>query len=147
MSACVKLTELTAAFEWASVSGTYENAAYICRSTGRVWLTSDFDDTGEDPPEDIGDESLYLTVPSKSELDLGRSLALRFAAERLPESYDRVKSFFARSGAYAQFKRMLEETGQLDTWFAYESQGKEEALRVWAKENGVELMEDQGDEG
>jgi len=147
MSTCVKFTELANAFDWASAVGPYENAAYVSRSSGQIWLVSDFDDAGEDPPEDVGDESSYLPVPSKNELDLGRVLALRFAQDRLPESYERVRSFFAKAGAYAQFKHLLDEGGQLDEWYAYELRGTEEALRAWAAQNDIQLTQSPDGEG
>ncbi|MEO5669651.1 MAG: hypothetical protein ABIR26_03065 [Ramlibacter sp.] len=147
MNTAVGLAELVDAFDWASAVGQFENEAYVCRATGRIWLISDLDDTGEEPPADVGDESLYLPVPSKNELDLGRSLALRFVEEHMPESRERVWAFFARAGAYARFKQLLGEAGQLDSWFAYESQGTREALREWAAENGLEVTEQPGAAG
>ena len=123
MSTPVELTELINAFHWASTVGPFENEAYVCRATGRIWLISDFDDAGEEPPEDVGDESLYLPVPGKNELDSGRTLALRFVGMHMPESRERVRSFFAKAGAYARFKQFLDAAGPLDAWSLYESQG------------------------
>jgi Uncharacterised protein family (UPF0158) len=142
MATRVKFSELVDAFDWTSTAGPYENAAYVSRASGRIWLVTDFDDEGEDPPEDVDDESLYLAVPSKSELDLGRSLALAFVQQSLPESYDLVKNFFARAGAYARFKDFLDEHGRLEDWYAYETAGVHEALRGWAAENELEIVED-----
>jgi len=141
MTARVKLSELMDAFTWASAAGPYENAAYVSRASGRIWLVTDFDDHGEDPPEDVDDESLYLTIPSKNELDLGRSLALAFVQQSLPESYELVKNYFARAGAYARFKDFLDERGRLEDWYAYETAGVRDALREWAVENDVEIIE------
>ncbi len=90
---------------------------------------------------DVADESLYLSVPSKNELDLGRELALRFVEEQLPKDFDRVKDYFRNSGAYRRFKELLEDRGQLQGWFAYEAKGVEEALRTWAIDNDIELID------
>ena len=147
MNTRIKLSELVQAFEWVSATGPFENEAYVSRVSGRIWLLSDLDDFGEEPPEDLEDESLYLSVPSKNELDLGRSLALRFAEEKVPESYERVRDFFARSGAYGRFKNLLDEGGHLDAWYAYEAKGIEEALRAWASDNEVEFVEDSDETG
>ena len=140
MAACVKLSDLMDAFMWTSAAGPYENAAYVSRESGRIWLVTDFDDQGDDPPEDVDDESLYVPVPSKNELDLGRSLALAFVQQSLPESYELVRNFFARAGAYARFKDFLDERGRLEDWYAYETAGVHEALRGWAVENGLEIV-------
>jgi len=142
MSTRVQLTELVDAYEWASAGGAYDSAAYVERATGRIWLVTDMDDLGEEPPEDIDDESLYLPVPDKNELDLGRALALRFAEEHLAERYGEIRDFFRKPGAYARFKSVLDAADQLDAWHAYEARGIEDALRGWAALQGVEVVDD-----
>ncbi len=142
MTARLHLSDLRNAFEWVSTVGPFENQAYVSRATGQVWLVSDFDDSGEEAPENAGDEALYLTVPSKNELDLGRSLALDFAAEHLPERAAEITSLFARPGAFGKFKSVLEAEGKLASWYACESKGIDQALRAWAAQNGIALAED-----
>ena len=142
MSARLRLSELVDAFEWVSADGPFENMAYVSRASGEIWLVSDFDDSGDEPPENADDEALYLTVPSKQELDLGRSLALRFAGESIANDLSTVRAFFAKPGAYAKFKGLLEARGALDAWYAYEAAGVEQALRAWAEENDIELIEE-----
>ncbi|ROZ63887.1 hypothetical protein [Ramlibacter sp. WS9] len=141
MTTRVLFSELLEAFEWVSVVGPFENEAFVTLGSGKVWLVSDFDDVGEEPPADVGDESLYLPVPSKNELDLGRSLALQFAAEHVPEHSMEIRGFFARPGAYSKFKGLLEAAGMLDAWHTYEANGIGQALRAWAAENDIELAD------
>ena len=143
MTTRVLFAELLDAFEWVSAVGPFENEAYVTLESGKIWLVSDFDDVdvGEEPPADVGDESLYLPVPSKNELDLGRSLALEFAAEHVPEHSVEIRDFFARPGAYSRFKGLLEAAGMLDAWHAYEAKGIDQALRAWAAENDIELVD------
>ena len=142
MATPIRHSELLDAFEWVSAVGPFENSAYVSRESGKIWLVSDFDDAGDEAPADVEDESLYLTVPSKKELDLGRSLALHFAAEQLPERSTEIRGFFERPSAYGKFKSLLEAAGVLEAWYAYEANGIDQALRVWAAENGVELTEE-----
>jgi hypothetical protein len=142
MNTRVKLSELVEALEWVSTTGV-ESEAYVTLNSGRIWLISDLDDDDmeEAPPEDIGDESLYLPVPTKKDLDLGRILVMRFVEEQLPDEYERVKGYFGRAGAYSRFKDLLHERDQLEAWYAYEADGIEEALRAWAADNDIELIE------
>jgi hypothetical protein len=140
MTIQLKFSDLDEAFNWTSANGSYENLAYICRTTGRIWLVSDYDDIGEEPPKNVGDESLYLTVPGKKELDLGRKLALDFAREHPAARYDEVRDIFSRAGAYRRFRALLEATGTLDAWCAFEAGGTEQALRIWAEANDIELV-------
>jgi len=140
MNAHVKLDDLLAAVEWVSsgeVAGI-DSEAYVNRVTGAVvWLGDGVD---EEPPEDIEDESAYVAVPRKSDLDLGRSLALRFTEEHLPESYETVYQFFRKRGAYSHFKALLERAGRLEAWHQYEQESFEQALREWSEENGFTLV-------
>ena len=90
-------------------------------------------------PEDIEDGSIYIEVPHKRDLDLGKNLVLNFTDERLPESSATVASFFHQRGAYGRFKDLLERKGMLEAWYEYEAQAVEQALRTWSEENGLQL--------
>ena len=118
-------------------------AAYVNRASGEIhWVG---DGVPEDPPDDLEDGTLYVAVPTQSALDLGRSVALSFAAARLPDSYDVVRGYFAKRGAYQRFKALLERTGQLDAWYAFEKATVEERLREWCDENGFVPVLEQSD--
>jgi len=137
----IPLAELVGAYEWASAGGAYDSAAYVDRATGRIWLVTDMDDVGEEPPADIDDESLYLPVPNQHELDLGRALALQFAQEHLPQRFEQVRDYFRKAGAYGRFKSLLDGAGQLDAWHAFEAKGIEDALLAWAGVNGIDAVD------
>ncbi|WP_377730458.1 hypothetical protein [Paraburkholderia caffeinitolerans] len=95
----------------------------------------------EDILDDLETSDRYLAIPHKNDLDLGRSLALRFVAQELPACYDQVEGFFRRQGAYARFKDLLEREGILELWYAFEAAAGESALRQWCVENGLEILE------
>ena len=78
-----------------------------------------------------------MAVPDKSELDLGRSLALRYVEYHLPHAYETVQQFFRKRGAYSHFKALLERAGQLEAWHAYERNAVEEALVQWGNEHDL----------
>ena len=139
MNPRVSFEELLDAFDWMSAgeSAGMDSAAYVNRDAGAIRWTGEAAD--EDVPEDIDDESKYVPVPGKRELDLGRPLVFRFVDERLPESCEAVEQFFCRKGAYSRFKTLLERTGQLDAWHEYEHKAIEQALREWCAENGLQL--------
>lgn len=90
MNTVIKMSELQDAFDWVSFV-PFENRAVVSRETGKIYCLSDMVDMEEEElPDDLDDGSLYVDLPQKSELELGRSLALRFVEENLPESYDLV---------------------------------------------------------
>jgi hypothetical protein len=138
-SALVSYADLLAAFDWVSSSGAMENSAFVSRKTGATHWASDVIELEDELPEDIEDGSIYLAVPHKNDLDLGKQSALRFAEKHLPESSATVAGFFRQRGAYARLKDLLERKGILEAWYEYESQAVEQALRGWSDENGIQL--------
>jgi hypothetical protein len=140
MRVSVDLDELLVAYEWVSAgeAAAVDAEAYVSRVDGKIhWCGEGVD---EEPPEDIEDGGLYIGVPHKSDLDLGRSIVLRFVEEHLPQKREEVYGFFRKRGAYSRFKSLLERSGQLDAWHHYEQAAKEAALREWCDENGFTVM-------
>jgi hypothetical protein len=137
----VKLNDLAMAFEFVGAAPPYENNAYISLDTGEIFWTSKMNRMDEDVPDDLETSDRYLSIPHKTDLDLGKRLALRFVASELPGCYDQVAGFFRRAGAYARFKALLDSKGTLERWHAYEAESIEQALRAWCAENGLELNE------
>jgi hypothetical protein len=140
----VNFSELLDAFLWVSGADAFtEQEAYISRRSGHIhWTGTGEFGIEEDVPEDIGDPDLYVGVPSKKDLNLGRDLVFRFVDEHLADSYELVYEFFRRRGAYARFKNLLEKKGLLEPWHDYESAATEQALRVWCAEEGLQIAPD-----
>ena len=136
----VKLDDLSLACEFVSAGPPRENHAYISLDTGEIFWTSEMNRMDEDVPDDLETSDRYVSVPHKTDLDLGKRLALRFATNELPGCYDQVAGF-RREGAYVRFKALLDSKGALDRWYAYEAESIEQALRAWCAENGLELSE------
>lgn len=133
----VNLDELINACEMFGIID-YEVLAYVSRTTGEVLVYSEeFDD--EPLPEDIDDETKYVAIPDRYELDLGNQVVFDFVSEYLPEHYDRVRSYFSAPGAYARFKDLLDLMDKLDEWRAYEEQRKREALTAWCRRQSLEI--------
>ncbi|RQU49423.1 hypothetical protein [Burkholderia cenocepacia] len=138
----VKYDDLSVAFDFVSYGAPMEHHAYVSLETGQVYWASDFSDAfNENLPEDLETSNHYLAIPHKNELDLGRSLALRFAIEQLPTRYNQVEGFFRRQGAYARFKDLLEREGVLERWYAFEVDSVEKALRQWCADNGLDILD------
>ena len=150
MAPVVSFAELLEAYEWASAGIEMEAEAYVSLATGEVFLSTgsgEFGDAEDELPEDVEDEILYIRVPNKHGLDLGKSLVFRFVRERLPEAHASVEKIFARRGAYGQFKSLLEGVGLLESWYEYEAEAVEATLREWAEEQGLALDDGESDEG
>jgi hypothetical protein len=136
----VKYDDISDAFEFVGSAPPCSNSAYISRDTGQVYWTSELAPLDEEVPDDLGASDRYLLVPHKTELDLGRNLALRFAASELPEHYDQVVDIFRRKGAYARFKELLDSVGALKRWYDYQAEATEAALRGWCAANDIQLV-------
>jgi len=137
-SAPVKFDDLLAAYQWAS-SSPDDSQAFVSRVTGNVHWSSSTMELEEDLPEDIDDGSIYVPVPNKHDLNLGKSLALAFADEQIPDVYQTVTNFFRQRGAYGRFKDFLARKGLLEAWYDYEAKATELALREWAAEEELSI--------
>ena len=135
----VAYDDLLLAFEFVSSAPPMESSAYVSRDTGDIYWKSEFEAIDNEVPDDLESSDRYIAVPHKNDLDLGRSLALRFAAQVLPEHRERVRGFFERKGAYSRFKQLLEATEALEKWYTFEEAAVNAALREWCSENGIEL--------
>ena len=147
MTTSVILEDLVAALEWVSAgeSAAMDSAAYVSKATGKVhWSGEGID---EELPPNIEDATLYVAVPGKSELGLGRSLALLFAQDHLPDQTETVHQIFAKRGAYSRFKSLLERAGLVEAWHAYEARAIEDALVEWGAEHGFNCIRKPDDRG
>jgi len=136
----VKFEDLLAAYEWVS-SSPDDCEAFVSRITGNVHWSSSSIELDEELPEDIEDDSIYVAVPNKHDLNLGKNLALTFAEDQLADSYQTIANFFRQRGAYSRFKDLLERKGCLEVWYDYEAKATELALLEWAIEEGISILE------
>ncbi|EFK05663.1 conserved hypothetical protein [delta proteobacterium NaphS2] len=111
----------------------------LCKDTGKILYRSDMAgiDEIEDKDDLVWDQC--IGIPHKNDLDLGRNLVFEFVEEYLPDDYERVRKMFRRSGAYANYKALLERRGLLEKWYGFENSREAQALREWCKENEIEL--------
>jgi hypothetical protein len=139
----VKWVDLEMAYQFVSGGGSpYNNRAFLCKRTGKLYYHSDLlGDDEEELPDDIEDEDKYFAIPHKKELDLGKPLVMDFVHEFLPGDLERVRDIFRKRGAYGRFKDFLVRRGTLDKWYKFEASMEEKALRTWCGVNSIELEE------
>ena len=137
----LNFSDLLEAFEFANFGGSMETEAFVDLDTGAIHYLSNELELEEEPPEDLETSDRYLAVPHKNDLNLGRSLALSFVEEVLPDDYETAAMYFRSRGAYARFKDLLEARGVIEQWYAFERNAVETALRQWCRENGVRLTD------
>ena len=142
MNTPVKFDDLLSVYEWVSAAGKFQNSAFVNKVTGKIHIDSDDVEDDDALPDDYEDAGIYVAVPHKNDLDMGRDLAIRYIDENLPESADDVRRFFRKRGAYARFKDLLQRKGVLDAWYQYEARAVEAALQEWAKDNDLEFESD-----
>ena len=134
----VTYDDIEMAFMFVNSQPQYANSALVSRATGQIFYISDIGDSDE-LPDDIDDPSIYVHIPHKNELDLGRQLAFDFVGERIPSELDRAYDIFRSKGAYSRFKGLLEAKGKLQEWYDYEQQHTEQRLRAWCAEAGIDF--------
>lgn len=136
-SVAVALSDIEDGVDWASLGGYGESQAWLCRASGKVHYHTETGDNFEELPDNIDDEDKYVLLPGKRDLDLGRALAERFAAEHVSDAYDKVRELFSRRGAFARFKDLLERRDKLQQWYDYERNATYDALRQWCEANEI----------
>jgi hypothetical protein len=140
----IKYEDLESALLWSSSGAPLEHQAFIARSTGEVHLQSMNGDFEDELPEDLEDGSLYVAMPHKNELDLGRSLVFAFVESHAPQLSGQVHACFHQRGAYSKFKSILERASLLDRWHSYETAAVKNRLQLWASENGFIIARQAG---
>lgn len=113
--------------------------AWVCRTTGKVIIRSDFVHEDEPVPEYVDEYEKYVSVPGLKRLDLGQALVFDFVMEHLPEAEYEVHRMFRRPGAYRRFSRLLDDRGLRERWHAFRDERTQAALREWCEENGLTL--------
>ena len=109
--------------------------------TGAIHWVSETGAVDDELPDDLETSDRYVAVPHKNDLDLGRSLALRFVDEQLPGRSAAVRAIFQHRGAYARFKDLLTAEEQLEHWYAFEAESTQQAIRQWCEEHQIQLAE------
>jgi len=132
---------LEAALQWSSAGARFDNVALLSRATGQLFFQSTCGDAGDDLPDDIEDSSVYMPVPHKNDLELGRDLVLAFAEKNAPVHSQTIESFFRHKGAYAKFKALLERTQLMERWYDFEAGATRRALEAWAADNGFVVVD------
>ena len=134
----VNFDDLESAFDWVSADGALRTRPLslgraAARSTSSPPTVSSMKRLRRMSMTEVNTGQL----PQKNDLCLGRSLVLRLVSEALPEDHNFVRAFFERRGAYSKFEVLLRRRGQLEHWFAYETQATEQ--RSHAMGSGVRV--------
>lgn len=132
----VNLSDIELAIEFVSSDYSFDNQAYVNSETGEIYYSGD--DVDEELPEDIYENDKYLLIPTKQDLDLGKSVALDFTTEVIPDEFNNVYSIFRARGAYSRFKSLLHSLECMEKWYAYENKAMRDAVIEWCKENSIQ---------
>ncbi len=137
------MTDLLDAYEFADVGQNQEFGAFVCLRTGTFYFQTDPDISGiENELLNVIDNiDLYLSMLDRRELDLGRSLVLDFVHEARPQDNELMRSHFHKRGAHRQFRSWSDRVGLTQVWCKFRQDRTLAALRVWAVENGLQVLD------
>lgn len=90
----IKYREVLDAYLFVSAGMQSEHQAFICKTTGTIYYSSDAIDEEEELPDDLETSDTYVSVPHRNELDLGRDLVFSFVGHELPDERDTVRGMF-----------------------------------------------------
>jgi hypothetical protein len=133
----VDYDDLSLAVDWVSSDG-FDNAAYVRRADGKIFLGGDPEvvDLPEPLPDNLEDETQFVVVPDRRDLDLGQALVFAFARSISAAFYDDVRDAFRRRGAWRAFRDLLDARGLTDAWHAFEDRETRAALTQWLHDEG-----------
>ena len=134
----IKYSDIELAFQYVSSAPMTSNTAVLCKETGEIYYSSDYDD-GDEIPEELYDREDCIEIPHKNDLNLGRNLIFEFVEQFIPGDFERVRQIFRRRGAYGRYKDLLEDRGFLKKWYEFENMRQTETLREWCEENDITL--------
>jgi hypothetical protein len=137
----VDYDDLRLAFEFVSSSAPTENQVFVSLDTGQTfWISNGEPVDDAEIPDDVEESDRYVAVPHKHDLDLGRELVFRYAAQHLPHRLDEILDLFHARGAYRRFRALLEAENRLQQWQAFEEEATRRALQEWCDDNGLQLV-------
>ena len=134
----IKFREIADAFDYVSFGQPFEHQAYLDIETGKTYWHSEIGDNEEELPDDI-DDAKYIEIPHKNDLGLGKKLAINFIYQHLPNESEKIEAIFRKKGAYSRFKAMLANNDLIETWYEYEANAHEKALREWCEFSEIEI--------
>ena len=129
--------DIEMAFDYVSCAPYGTNRAVYDKVADRFLYASDLGDESE-IPDDI-DPDQCIEVPHRHDLDLGHNLVFRFIERTLPEEEATVHRIFARPGAYARFKNLLERRQRLQQWYDFEAAAQRKAIEEWCQDSQVKI--------
>ena len=133
----VKFSDIENAFSFVSSESYGLHTAILNKETGKFYYRSEMSDWDE--IDDDLDWENCIEIPHKNDLELGHELVFEFVESHLADDYERVRQMFKKRGAYGRFKHFLESKGLLQSWYDFENQQEEKALREWCKVNEIEI--------
>jgi len=136
----IKFSDIQDAYLFVSSAPYGDHSAVLRKDTGQILYSSESGDIDEMEDADL-DWETCVEIPHKNDLDLGKALVFDFVETHMADAYDEVRQMFRSQGAYSRFKSMLESKGLLKSWYDFEQQREEEALREWCRGNAIQLDE------
>ncbi len=137
------------AYETAEFSRQCGSYAVINPDDGRVLvipseLVADFNEIQE--LESQISNGHWIELPTRNELDLGKSLVFQFVGLYLaPKDKNRVERYFSRRGGYRKWKALLIERGLEQKWYRFEMDSTVTALKDWLHRNDIAFIDDSDD--
>ena len=133
------IDDIELGIEFISADAAGDNEAFLSLATGEVYYRSEYIDEEIPLPNDIDDESKYLPLPNKRDLDLGNVLVFNFVEQRLPDEYSEIRAMFRKSGAYRRFSDWLDRHNLVEDWYRFRNEATKQAIIEWCKDNDIEV--------
>ena len=135
-----KIAVIIDAIHFISSDPDGESEAFLSLRSGKIYYRSSYTEDFDTIPDDIDDETKYLPIPHKNDLDLGLALIFEFVTERCPSAEEEVRAMFRKRGSYSRFKNWAERHDLLDDWYRFEEEITFKAVTQWCSDNKVPFL-------
>lgn len=133
------IEDIEQAIEFISADPSGDSVAFLSLETGKIYYRSDYIDEEIPLPSDINDQTKYLPLPYKRDLNLGVALVFNFVEERLPDKTSEVRMIFKKRGAYRRFSYWLDQHNLTEAWYRFRDETTKQTIIDWCKDNDVDV--------
>jgi hypothetical protein len=133
------IDDIEQAIEFISADPSGDSEAFVSLATGKVYYRSEYMEEAEPLPSDIDDQTKYIALPHKRDLNLGVVLVFNFVEKRLPNKASEVKMMFKKRGAYSRFSNWLDRHNLIDDWHHFRNETTTKTIITWCKNHSVNI--------
>ncbi|MGL4602634.1 MAG: hypothetical protein ACRCU9_00660 [Iodobacter sp.] len=137
-----KLSDILNAIDLISSDQEKTGNAFLHLESGEIILCPEpVSKSAVKPHKHLHNKNIYLSLPSKQDLELASKLPAAFADELAPALAGEVRAMFRHQGALGRFKDWADRNQLLDAWYRFEKKYTRTTVRNWCVAHHIRFLE------